>query len=141
MKRQRPQRDNELLPQQTQLAMMNIMHAKLKDAVTLFNQREYFNCHEILEEVWLEAATEDKHFYEGLIRLATGLHLRFHRRIPQGAINLLTQGLMRLEHYRPTYLGVDVARLYTEIDEHLQDLKASKKPQPGFIERWRTPRI
>ena len=121
--------------------MMNVMHAKLKDAVTLFNQREYFNCHEILEEIWLEAGTEDKHFYEGLIRLATGLHLRFHRGIPQGAINLLTQGLMRLENYRPTYLGVDVTRLYTEIDEHLQDLKASKKTQAGFLERWRTPRI
>lgn len=121
--------------------MINTMHAKLKDAVTLFNQREYFNCHEILEEVWHETATADKHFYEGLIRLATGLHLRFYRRIPQGAINLLTQGLMRLENYRPTYLGIDVDRLYTEIDEYLQDLKASKKTQAGFVERWRTPRI
>lgn len=117
------------------------MHPKFKEALTLFNQRDYFNCHEMLEGIWLEAPTEDKHFYEGLIRLATGLHLRFHRRIPQGAINLLTQGLMRLEHYRPTHLGVDVARLYTEIDEHLQDLKASKKTQAGFVERWRTPRI
>jgi uncharacterized protein len=117
------------------------MHPKLKEAVALFNQREYFTCHEMLEGIWLEATTEDKHFYEGLIRLATGLHLRFHRRIPQGAINLLTQGLMRLENYRPTHLGVDVARLYAEIDEHLQDLKASKKTQAGFIERWKTPRI
>ena len=120
---------------------MSGMHPKLKEAVSLFNQQEYFNCHEILEEIWREATTDDKHFYEGLIRLSTGLHLRFHRHIPQGAINLLTQGLMRLENYRPTYLGVDVARLYTEIDEHLQNLKASKKAQPGFIERWRTPRI
>jgi predicted metal-dependent hydrolase len=121
--------------------MMGAMHAKFKEALTLFNRRDYFHCHEILEGIWLEAATEDKHFYEGLIRLATGLHLRFHRRIPQGAINLLTQGLMRLENYRPTYLGIDVARLYMEIDEHLQDLKASKKTQAGFIERWKTPRI
>lgn len=120
---------------------MSVMHPRLKDAVSLFNHREYFNCHEILEEVWREASAEEKFFYEGLIRLSTGLHLRFHRRISQGAINLLTQGLMRLEHYQPTYLGVDVARLYTEIDEHLQNLKASKKIQPGFLERWRTPRI
>ena len=121
--------------------MMGAMQPKFKEALTLFNQREYFTCHEMLEGIWLEAPAEDKHFYEGLIRLATGLHLRFHRRIPQGAINLLTQALMRLENYRPTHLGVDVARLYTEIDEHLRDLKASKKTQAGFIERWKTPRI
>lgn len=120
---------------------MSGMHPRLKDAVSLFNQQDYFNCHEILEEVWRESSTDDKHFYEGLIRLSTGLHLRFHRRIQQGAINLLTQGLMRLEQYQPTYLGVDVARLYKEVDEHLQNLKASKKAQPGFLERWRTPRI
>ena len=117
------------------------MHSKLKAAVALFNRREYFECHEILEEIWHEAVEEDKNFYEGLIRFATGLHLRFNRRAPQGAINLLTQGLMRIENYRPAYHGVDVARLYDEIDAHVNDLKSSKNPQAGFFERWRVPRI
>jgi len=117
------------------------MPPKLKDAITLFNRREYFNCHEVLEEMWHEAEGEDKAFYEGLIRLATGLHLRFRRRAPQGAINLLTQGLMRLENYRPAHLGIDVARLYDEIDTHVTDLKAAKSPQVGFFARWRVPRI
>lgn len=117
------------------------MHPKLKDAIELFNRRAYFDCHEVLEDVWHEATEEDKAFYEGLIRLATGLHLRFNRRAPQGAINLLTQGLMRLEDYRPTYQGIDVARLYDEIDAHLTDLKASKSARAGFFERWRVPRI
>lgn len=117
------------------------MDAKLEEAVTLFNRRAYFDCHEILEDVWQDAPQEDKGFYEALIRLATALHLRFHRRALQGAINLLTQGLMRLEQYRPVHLGVDVARLYEDIDSHVEDLKAAKKSQPGFFERWRVPRI
>jgi predicted metal-dependent hydrolase len=117
------------------------MHLKLKDAVVLFNRRAYFDCHELLEEIWHEAAEEDKAFFEGLIRFATGLHLRFNRRAPQGAINLLTQGLMRIENYRPTHHGIDVARLYDDIDIHVNDLKAAKNPQVGFFERWRVPRI
>lgn len=117
------------------------MHPKLKEAIELFNKREYFSCHEVLEEIWHEAVAEEKNFYEGLIRLATGLHLRFNRRIPQGAINLLTQGLMRLEDYRPTHHGIDVARLYTDIDAHLEDLKTSKNAQAGFFERRRVPQI
>jgi hypothetical protein len=117
------------------------MHAKLRDAVTLFNRREYFACHEILEEIWRDSAEADKPFYEGLIRFSTGLHLRFNRRAPQGAINLLTQGLMRIENYRPVHQEIDVARLYDEIDAHLNDLKSSKSTQAGFFERWRVPRI
>jgi len=117
------------------------MLPKLRDAITLFNRREYFECHEVLEEIWHEAAEEDKNFYEGLIRFATGFHLRFNRRTLQGAINLLTQGLMRIENYRPTHLGIEVARLYDEIDVHVSDLKASKSSQAGFFERWRVPRI
>ncbi len=117
------------------------MHAKLKEAISLFNQREYFNCHQLLEDIWRDAEGDDRHFYEGLIRLATGMHLRVNRRIPQGAVNLLKQGLMRLENYRPTYQEVDVARLYTDIESHLEEVKASKNPQAGFFERWRAPRI
>jgi predicted metal-dependent hydrolase len=117
------------------------MHPRLKDAIALFNRREYFNCHQVLEEIWQQAVEEDKTFYEALIRFATGLHLRFHRRGTQGAINLLTQGMMQIENYRPTYHGINVARLYEEIDTHVSDLKSAKSPEPGFLERWRVPRI
>ncbi len=117
------------------------MQPKLKQAVRLFNRREYFDSHQVLEEVWQEADTADKAFYEALIRLATGLHMRFNRGGSQGAINLLTQALMRLEDFRPTSHGIDVARLYRDIDAHVTDLKAEEKPKVGFFERWKVPRI
>ena len=117
------------------------MHPKLKDAIRLFNRREYFDCHQVLEEAWHEAAEEDKLFYEALIRLSTGLHLRFNRGGTSGATNLLTQALMRLEDYRPTHHGIDVARLYKDVDTHAEDLKADEKPKVGFFERWKVPRI
>jgi predicted metal-dependent hydrolase len=117
------------------------MHPKLREAVRLFNRREYFSCHQILEEGWSEIAAEDQAFYEALIRFATALHLRFNRGASQGTINLLTQGLMRLESYRPSHHGVNVARLYTEVDTHAEHLKTVTKDKPGFFERWRVPRI
>ena len=117
------------------------MHPKLKDAIRLFNRREYFACHQVLEEAWHEVAEEDKLFYEALIRLATGLHLRFNRGGTHGATNLLTQALMRLEDYRPTHHGIDVAQLYNDVDTHAGDLKADEKPPVGFFERWKVPRI
>lgn len=117
------------------------MDGKLKEAISLFNRREYFECHTLLEAVWQEATGDDKIFYESLIRFATGLHLRFNRRNRQGAINLLTQGMMKIENYRPAYLGIDVARLYDEVNTHVDSLKAIESAEPGFLERWRVPRI
>ena len=117
------------------------MQPKLKQAVRLFNRRAYFDSHQVLEEAWHEADPADKTFYEALIRLATGLHMRFNRGGSQGAINLLTQALMRLEDFRPSSHGIDVARLYRDIDAHVADLKADEKPKPGFFERWKVPRI
>jgi hypothetical protein len=117
------------------------MHLKLKDAISLFNRREYFECHEALEEIWHEADGEEKTFYESLIRFATGFHLRLHRRNRQGAINLLTQGLMKIETYRPAYLGINVARLYDDISAHVESLKGTENAEPGLFERWRAPRI
>jgi predicted metal-dependent hydrolase len=95
----------------------------------------------VLEPVWQTAEEADKIFYESLIRFATGLHTRLHRRNRQGAINLLTQGLMRIETYRPVYLGVDVTQLYDDINAHLTTLKETEATEPGFLERWRAPRI
>ncbi len=117
------------------------MHPKLQEAVRLFNRRDYFSCHQVLEEVWPEVAPEDHAFYEALVRFATGLHLRFHRGASQGTVNLLTQGLMRLEHYRPSHHGIDVARLYADMDQHAAHLKTTAKDTPGLLERWRVPRI
>lgn len=118
------------------------MDGRLKEAISLFNRRAYFESHEILEGMWQTATEEaDKTFYESLIRFATGLHLRFNRRNRQGAINLLTQGLMKIEEYRPTHLGIDVVRLYDDITTHVDSLKAAESPDPGFLERWRVPRI
>jgi predicted metal-dependent hydrolase len=117
------------------------MESKLKEAISLFNRRDYFECHTLLEAMWQEATGDDKNFYECLIRFATGLHLRFNRRNRQGAINLLTQGMMKIENYRPAYLGIDVARLYDEVNAHVDNLKTTESAEPGFRERWRVPRI
>ena len=117
------------------------MNDSLKDAITLFNRRDYFACHEVLEEAWQKASEEDKKFYQGVIQLATALHLRFHRGGHRGTINLLTQALLQLENYCPQYQKVDVDTLYRGVETYLKELKSSKHARAGFFERLRVPRI
>jgi predicted metal-dependent hydrolase len=68
---------------------------RLREGVALFNRGEFFECHEVLEAAWLEAAGEDKVFLQGLIQVAVSFyHLR--RGNFSGAGRLLRAALEKL---------------------------------------------
>lgn len=82
----------------------------LADGIALFNQGRYYDCHDVLEALWMEADPTEKPFYQGILQIAVGLyHLSNHNW--QGAAILLGEGTNRLRPYEPSYLGVAVAPL------------------------------
>ncbi|WP_017296727.1 DUF309 domain-containing protein [Nodosilinea nodulosa] len=83
---------------------------RLEEGIALFNQGEYYRCHDVLESIWMEANTLEKPFYQGILQIAVGLyHLGNHNW--QGASILLGEGVNRLRPFEPAYAGVDIARL------------------------------
>ncbi|TVP71078.1 MAG: DUF309 domain-containing protein [Leptolyngbya sp. LCM1.Bin17] len=82
----------------------------LVTGITLFNQGDYYACHDVLEAIWMEAKTQEKPFYQGILQIAVGLyHLGNHNW--RGASILLGEGVNRLRPFEPTYAGVAVAPL------------------------------
>jgi predicted metal-dependent hydrolase len=113
---------------------------RLGRGIDLFNRRDFFASHELFEELWREAADEDRPLYEALVQLATAFHLRFNRGGQRGTVNLLTQALLRLDDLRPAARGIDTAVLYEEVSGYVERLRA----EPGestWFERFRVPRI
>ncbi|MEE9145275.1 MAG: DUF309 domain-containing protein, partial [Candidatus Binatia bacterium] len=45
---------------------------RLLKGIEEFNQRLFFECHESLEEIWLEEHGKDRKFYQGIIQIAAG---------------------------------------------------------------------
>ena len=87
----------------------------LTKAVQEFNSWRFYDCHETLEDVWLDAGgkstkAELANFCQGIIKVAAGFHhvLRDNHR---GAVLLLTDALRLLAPYHPQTLGVDVESL------------------------------
>lgn len=94
--------------------------------IALFNRREYFECHEVLEDAWnielgrapapypLPAPPDGTcgNLYKGIIQVGVGCYhlLRDNYR---GALIKLQTGAEYLEPYAPTCIGVDVAGLIT----------------------------
>ncbi len=54
----------------------------------LFNAQEYYEAHDVLEHIWLEAEGERHIFYKALIQFAGGyVHLQHHHREPAHRIH------------------------------------------------------
>jgi hypothetical protein len=114
--------------------------ARLQQAIALFNRRDFFGAHEILEETWRDVPEGDRVLYETLIRVAAALHLRLNRGSQRGAVNLLQQALVHLDDLRPQAGGVDTAALYDAVAAYVERLRADPGPA-GWRERFRMPRI
>lgn len=112
----------------------------VRRGVRLFNRGRYMAAHEIWETAWREAAVDERAFLEGLVQLATGLHLRLERGAMRGALNLLKQSVVTLEDYRPAAHGVDVETLVREVGAFIAWLGEVKRPHRP-LDRLRVPRI
>ncbi|MFO1021197.1 MAG: DUF309 domain-containing protein [Planctomycetales bacterium] len=90
-------------------------------AVQLFNEEDFFECHDVLEELWSETIGPEKKFYQGLIQVAICL-FHFGNENLGGARKLYESCYKYLEPYQPTYMSIDVSRLLQDLQRCLHEL-------------------
>jgi hypothetical protein len=95
--------------------------------VDCFNRREFFTCHEVLEEIWLDEPASEKPFYQGLIQIAAGFH-HWQRRNRAGALSLLCAGAEKLRACPASCHGIDVAGLLAALAPWLERLDRGDSP-------------
>jgi hypothetical protein len=87
----------------------------LQRGLALFNAGLFFECHELLEDLWKATSGPDKTFYHGVVQVAAAFyHYEKHNR--HGAVTLLTKGRDKLATYPSSYLGVDVAAVRQSLE-------------------------
>jgi predicted metal-dependent hydrolase len=91
--------------------------------ISLFNQGHYFECHEVLEEIWTPERGPRRLFLQSLIHFAVGLyHVQCAN--PVGATRQFRKGLRKLSAYLPQCEGIDTARLHRDASLALQHIEA-----------------
>ncbi|OMP06509.1 hypothetical protein COLO4_08087 [Corchorus olitorius] len=65
------------------------------EAVSLFNQREYYKCHDLLEALWHKAEEPTRTLIHGILQCAVGFHHLFNKN-HRGAMMELGEGLCKL---------------------------------------------
>jgi uncharacterized protein len=87
-----------------------------------FNRGEFYECHEYLEEAWMQEKRRVRFLYQGILQVGVGFyHLRNGNW--RGATGLLRNGTVRLKEFEPETLGLDVARLIRESELCLRELE------------------
>jgi hypothetical protein len=92
------------------------MDARLRDGIRLFNDRKFFECHEVLEGYYQDSELDAKPFLEGLIQLAAAFRMFVDFDEVKGPVRAIYQALIRFENYPPAYLEVRVKDLSTEVE-------------------------
>lgn len=91
--------------------------------------RDYFECHEVMEGLWMEENRNPLH--QGLLQVAVGLyHARNNN--TSGAIKLFSQALSKLELYPDHKLGIDMERLLQESRQYVIQLQEHEPVGPPF---------
>jgi hypothetical protein len=95
----------------------------------LFNAGLFFECHEYLEDVWRAAPPPERAFFHGLVQAAAGCY-HLEKANIHGARTLLAKAIGKLRPSAPVHLGVDVARLVSDLGGLLDAVDASPPRRP-----------
>ncbi len=80
----------------------------------LYSQGQYYECHDVMEEIWMETPGPERKFFQGLLQCAIALHHWSNGNI-QGARILYHEGTKKLQPFRPSHLGVDLEGYLIEL--------------------------
>jgi predicted metal-dependent hydrolase len=90
------------------------MESFITEGIRLFNSQKFFEAHEALEAVWLEAQGEEKTFLHGLIQVAAAFH-HFTSGNLTGFRSLLEKGLAKLEGCGEFRGGIELKELLEQL--------------------------
>lgn len=118
--------------------------ARFYDALSLLDRGEYFECHEVLEELWLEETTSLRLLYQGILQVAVGCYHLTVRHNRRGGVNKLREGLAKLQTFPAVVGALDLEDLRQQVQALLDRVQAmsdeeiaSLLPQPLLQVRYR----
>ncbi len=108
---------------------MNYNHLYV-EFIYYFNiDKDYFECHEVLEELWLEEGRSP--LYQGLLQVAVGLH-HYSYGNASGAIKLFNAGIEKLTPYPEDSLGIDLKKVIQEAKTYVENLLRIEREPLAF---------
>ena len=97
--------------------------------IEYFNECEFFESHEVWEELWTEYRGDSRRFYQGLIQAAVALH-HFGNGNIRGAKKVYISSLAYLNDYRPAHRGLDLEQFLSQYAQCFAPVLAAQDEFP-----------
>src|SRR5271167_1325689 len=100
---------------------------KFERGLEHFNAREFFEAHEVWEEVWLVEGEPEKTFLQGIIQIAAAFH-HYRRGNTDGAETLLAAGIVKITRFPADHRGLAILDLREDAKWWARALGKMKRP-------------
>lgn len=116
-------------------AGMEPYHPRYLAGILFFNDQDYFEAHEVWEDLWAESHGTERRFYQGLIQAAVGLH-HFNAGNLGGAVKLYRSSREYMMACGPQFLGLDNTGFWEQMKQCFDPLLTTATPdralRPAF---------
>jgi len=109
-------------------------------AIRQFNNREWYECHETIEELWLDETGEMRNFLQGTLQISVAL-LHWRNGNYGGAVSLLESGVKYLKCVSDVCLWVDVLALIADSERVRVSLEELGKERMDSLDATLIPLI
>jgi uncharacterized protein len=103
------------------------------EGIGLFNRGEFYDSHEVWEDIWRSTTPEPKDLFQGLIQVAAAMHQFLDLKRQDGPRRTLAKARGRLEPFAPVSHGLDLAdllRLVRTWEDWLERREGDPPPVP-----------
>jgi uncharacterized protein len=114
---------------------------RFSEGINKFNEHEFYECHDLLEEVWFDSRGVSRRFYQGLIHLAVGFYHITLRDNPTGSLSQLKKGVEKLTAYAPEFQGVELRIFLLNIKKCIEEIELIKKGRTELFDPSLAPKI
>lgn len=116
--------------------------SRIDEGIRLFNEQEFFPCHDVFEDFWSELVGPEKKFFQGLIHAAVCL-FHFEGGNLSGARKMYGSFVMYVSDFPAHFCGIDVVKLMLDMEYCFEELVAAKNGYPHglTLKTDRIPRI
>jgi predicted metal-dependent hydrolase len=96
--------------------------------ILFFNRHDFFEAHEVWEDLWADTPGEDRRFYQALIQAAVVLY-HLGNGNWRGARKLYHSSLNYMKPYGSSYRGLDTDQFWREMQQCLAEVLVEGEPK------------
>ena len=95
--------------------------------ILFFNRHDFFESHEVWEDLWGDCDDRDRRFYQALIQAAVALHHYGNGNL-RGAVKLFHSSKNYMQPYGERYLGLDASEFWQQMERCFEEVLAAPDP-------------